>query len=42
MNIDINKLTIRNHVIFGLVMRRKHLAQMCLERILGKKISNIE
>ena len=42
MSIDINKLTIRNHVIFGLVMRRKHLAQMCLERILGKKISNIE
>ena len=42
MSIDINTLTIRNHVIFGLVMRRKHLAQMCLERILGKKISNIE
>ena len=42
MSIDINKLTIRNHVIFGLVMRRKHLAQMCLERILGKKISDIE
>ena len=41
MKIDVNKLTIRNHVIFGLVMRRKNLAKKCIERILGKKIREI-
>ena len=41
MKIDVNKLTIRNHVIFGLVMRRKNLAKKCIERILGKKIRDI-
>ncbi|MBR6173282.1 MAG: Rpn family recombination-promoting nuclease/putative transposase [Eubacterium sp.] len=32
------ELTIRNHMIFSLVMRRENLARKCLERILGKKI----
>ncbi|MCR4839682.1 MAG: hypothetical protein K5897_12235, partial [Eubacterium sp.] len=42
MTIDVNQLTIRNHVIFGLVMRRKNLAKKCIERILGKQIREIE
>ena len=42
MSIDMNKLTIRNNVIFTLVMRRKNLATKCLERILGKKIRKLE
>ena len=42
MNIDFNTLTIRNNVIFTIVMRRPRLAQLCLERILGKKIRKIE
>ena len=42
MSIDINTLTIRNSVIFTLVMSRERLAKMCLERILGKKIRKIK
>ena len=38
---DTKTLTIRNHVIFGLVMHRKNLAIKCLERILGKTIRDI-
>ena len=43
MNVDINmnSITIKNGVVFGLVMRRKHLAKKCLELILGKQISDI-
>ena len=42
MSLDINTLTIRNNVIFTLVMRRPKLAKKCLERILGKKIRKLE
>ena len=35
------KLSIRNHVIFGLVMRRPKLAKKCLERILGRTIREL-
>ena len=35
------ELTIRNHIIFSLVMRRENLAKKCLERILGKKIRKL-
>ena len=36
------ELTIRNHMIFSLVMRRENLARKCLERILGKKIRKLK
>ena len=42
MNIDFNTLTIKNSVIFSIVMCRPRLAQLCLERILGKKIRKIK
>ena len=42
MRHDTNTLTIRNHLIFALVMRRKKLAIRCLEMILDKKIKDIE
>ena len=42
MRYDTNTLTIRNHLIFALVMRRKKLAIRCLELILNKKILDIK
>ena len=42
MAIDINTITIRNHIVFALVMRRKKLAIKCLERILNKKIADLQ
>lgn len=41
MSYDMSKLTIKNHVIFSLVMRRKKIAIRCLELILNKKIRDI-
>ncbi len=35
------KYTIRNHVVFGLVMRRPNIAKKCLETILGKEITKL-
>ena len=37
-DVNMDSITIKNGVVFGLVMRRKHLAKRCLELILGKKI----
>jgi len=36
-----NEPTIRNHLIFALVMRKKKMVMTCLERILGKNILDI-
>ena len=36
-----NEPTIRNHLIFSLVMRKKKMVMTCLERILGKKILDL-
>ncbi|MBR3538294.1 MAG: Rpn family recombination-promoting nuclease/putative transposase [Eubacterium sp.] len=41
MSINLNTLTIKNNVIFTIVMSRENLAKKCLECILGKKIREI-
>ena len=38
---DINKITLKNNAMFNIVMRRPNLCKMCLERILGKTITDI-
>ena len=38
---DINKVTLKNNAMFNIVMRRPNLCKMCLERILGKTITDI-
>ena len=35
--IDINRVTLKNNVMFNIVMHRKNLCKMCLERILNKR-----
>ena len=39
--IDINRVTLKNNVMFNIVMHRKNLCKMCLERILNKRITDI-
>jgi len=36
------KYSIRNYMVFGLVMKHERLAKACLERILNKKIARLE
>lgn len=39
---DFDELTLQDDFMFGIVMRRPKLCQMCLERILNKKIVKLE
>ena len=39
--VDINSITLKNNAMFNIVMKRPELCKKCLERILNKKISEI-
>ncbi|MBQ8951649.1 MAG: hypothetical protein IJ065_10950 [Eubacterium sp.] len=39
--IDFDKITFSNNYMFNTVMTRKELCRKCLERILGKNITDI-